>query len=118
MLLRARSLASLATTATGKDDMETPFMERKRPGRYARPGLFICPSFDARLVRRLPLRPLRMESELLHAPIENLGHIERVLGRTGDLMDPAELAGRAAAGADHPQELAVERELVDSSRER
>src|SRR5262245_6303962 len=63
------------------------------------------------LHRRLLL--IRPQHELLHAPVQDLGDIELVLGRTGDLVNPSELLGLLARAAEIAQHLALQAELVD-----
>src|ERR1700731_4701325 len=62
-------------------------------------------------------RLLRMQDQLLPPPIEDFGDVERVLVRTGDGMDPAELLELLAGAAEHAQNLAVEAQLVDAAGE-
>src|ERR1700689_2857052 len=73
-----------------------------------------CPPPAAFSVTRRALL-LRMQDQLLHAPIEDFGDVERVLVRAGDGMDPAELLELLAGAAEHAQNLAVEAELVDAA---
>src|SRR4030088_2984985 len=61
---------------------------------------------------------IRMEQQLLNAPIQDFRHIELVLGRAGDFMDPSELLGLLAPLAEHAEHLAVEAQLVDAARKR
>src|SRR6188508_3331700 len=60
----------------------------------------------------------RVQQELLHAPVQDLGHVELVLRRAGDLVDPAELLQLLPGLAQHAQDLPVERHLIYTSRER
>src|SRR6202035_442083 len=62
-------------------------------------------------------RLLRMQDQLLHAPIQDFGDIEGVLVRAGDGVDPAELLELFAGAAEHAQNLAVQAELVDAAGE-
>ena len=59
-----------------------------------------------------------LQQQLLHAPVQQLGDVQHVLRRAGDLVDPAELLELAARRADHAEHLAVERQLVDAARDR
>src|SRR5262249_45521641 len=67
--------------------------------------------------RLTPSLLLRIEYQLLHPPVEQLGDVEQVLGRAGDLVDPAELLELLARLAEHAEHLALERELVHPSGE-
>ncbi len=58
----------------------------------------------------------RMQDQFLHPPVQQLGGVDHVLRRTRQCMDPAELLELFAGLAEHPQHLAVERELVDPPR--
>src|SRR5882672_7651391 len=58
----------------------------------------------------------RMEQQLLRAPVQELGDVELVLRRAGELVNPAELLERLARAAEPALHLAVERELVDTAR--
>ena len=55
-----------------------------------------------------------MERETLHAPVEQLGHVQLVLGRARDLVDPAELLRLLPRLAEHAEDFSVEREFVDA----
>ena len=55
----------------------------------------------------------RCENQLLHSPIQQLANEELVLRRARDLVNPSELLGLAAGSAEHAQELAVERQLIN-----
>src|SRR5580704_12894937 len=63
------------------------------------------------------LHLLRMQDQLLHAPIENFGDVKRVLVRAGNLVNPPELLELLAGAAEHPEDLAVKRKLVDAAGE-
>src|SRR5438067_13898306 len=77
----------------------------------------IVPGAPACRVRHWPLRALAwMKQQLLHAPVEELGNVEHVLRRAGDLVDPAELLQLLARFAEHAKHLAIERELVNAAR--
>src|ERR1700681_2486188 len=68
--------------------------------------------------RREPLRlSSRTERQLLHPPIQQLGDVDLALTRAGDLVHPPKLLRLLAGFTKHPKNLAVQRELVDSSRE-
>ena len=56
-----------------------------------------------------------MERETLYAPVEKFGHVQLVLGRTRDLVDPAELLRLLPRLAEHAEDFAVEREFVDAA---
>src|SRR5882757_352795 len=58
---------------------------------------------------------LRLQQQLLHPPVQELGDIEHVLGRARHRVDPAELLELLAGLAEHAQNLAVERQLVDAA---
>src|SRR5262249_22570168 len=58
---------------------------------------------------------LRMQNELLHAPVQNLGNVEVVLGWACDLVDPAELLELLARFPEIAEHLAVEAQLVDAA---
>ena len=49
----------------------------------------------------------RMQAELLHPPVQQLGHEQRVLRGAGDLVYPAELPRPLASPAQHAKHLAV-----------
>src|SRR5262245_64263891 len=57
------------------------------------------------------------DEQLLHAPVQDLGDVDFVLGRAGDLVDPAELLELLARLAQPTEHLAVKRELVETARE-
>src|SRR5487761_323360 len=69
------------------------------------------------LVRSLPCSAFGMEGQFLHTPVQDFAHIKRVFRRTGDLVNPAKLSHRAAAAAEHAEDFAIERQLIDSPRE-
>ena len=54
-----------------------------------------------------------MQNELLHAPVQKLCHVQHVLGRARDFVDPAELLQLLSGFAQHPEDFAVEAQLVD-----
>src|ERR1700722_19092117 len=58
----------------------------------------------------------RLQNQLLHAPVQELGDIQHVLRRTRHRVNPAELLQLLAGLAEHAQHLAVEAELVDAAR--
>src|SRR5882762_8464490 len=60
----------------------------------------------------------RLQRQLLHAPVEQLGDIELVLAWTRDLVDPAELLRLVSRLAEPSEHLAVERQFVDAAGER
>src|SRR5262249_19781764 len=60
---------------------------------------------------------LRVQHQLLHAPVEQLRDIEQILRRAGDFVNPSELLKLFARFAEHAEHLAVERQLVDPARE-
>ena len=64
------------------------------------------------------LSRLRLQDQLLHAPVQELADVEHVLRRAGDRVDPAELLQLLAGLAEHAEHLAVERQLVDAARAR
>jgi hypothetical protein len=53
----------------------------------------------------LPKPLLRMQDEFLHAPVEELADVQRVLGGTRDLVDPTELLELLARFASTPSSL-------------
>src|SRR5215467_523530 len=55
-----------------------------------------------------------MEHELLHPPIEQLRDIELILARTRNLVNPPELLHFLPGLAEHAEDFALERELVDA----
>src|SRR2546423_5033338 len=58
----------------------------------------------------------RMQYQLLNSPVQELGDIQHILGRAGDLVDPAELLELLAGFAEHSKNFAVEREFVYAPR--
>src|SRR4030095_9915804 len=72
-----------------------------------------CPS--CLLARSRSFCLLRAERQLLHPPVEELGHVNLVLRRARYFVDPAELLHRVARLAEPAEDLAVERQLVDTS---
>ena len=48
---------------------------------------------------------LRMQRQLLHPPVQQLGHIQLVLRGTGDLVNPSELLHLLSRLAEHAQDL-------------
>src|SRR4051812_32273685 len=58
---------------------------------------------------------LRMQRELLHPPVEDFPHVQLVLGRTGHLVDPAELLRLLPRPAEHPDDRTLERYFVDAA---
>src|SRR5579871_45924 len=66
---------------------------------------------------RPALKPLsRVQQELLHPPVQQLGGVHLVFRGTGQLMNPAKLLELATSAAKPPQHLTVERHLIDASR--
>src|SRR5262245_19706554 len=59
---------------------------------------------------------LRTKQQLLHAPVQNFGDEQHVFGRACNLVNPAELFELLAGAAEHAEHLAVETELVDTTR--
>src|ERR1019366_3702971 len=57
-----------------------------------------------------------MQGQLLQAPVEEFGDIDRVLGRAGDLVNPAEFFRLAASAAKYAQNFSFERHLVNAAR--
>src|SRR5438876_1255677 len=57
-----------------------------------------------------------MQDQLLHAPVEQLGDVEQVLGRAGDFVDPAKLLELFSRLAEYAEHLALKAELVDPPR--
>src|ERR1700704_3670131 len=90
-------------------------LSAKKPGRpralaFAEPAQ--APLFGIRALLRGGT-----QCELLHAPVQQLADIERVLVRASDLVNPAEFALDPAAAANHAQHLSIKRQLVDTARE-
>src|SRR5262245_5853009 len=73
-----------------------------------------CESGSDSPLLRSRLLLLRPQHELLHAPVQDLGDVELVLGRAGDLVNPSELLGLLARAAEIAQHLALQAELVDA----
>src|SRR5262245_46059183 len=74
-------------------------------------------SFCRRLISPLLDRRLllvRAQHQLLHAPVQDLGDVELVLGRAGDLVNPSELLGLLARAAQIAQYLAFQGQFVDA----
>src|SRR5205085_501064 len=67
------------------------------------------------LLRRRASRRRRLQRQLLHAPVQELGHVDLVLAGARDLVNPAELFCLMAGLAEISEHLAVERQLVDAS---
>jgi len=57
---------------------------------------------------------IRMQDQLLDAPIEDFGREDHVFGRACHFVDPAELLELLAGLAKHAEHLAVQRQLVDA----
>src|SRR5579871_3598410 len=58
---------------------------------------------------------LRLEDQLLDAPVQKLGDIERVLRWARHRVYPAELLQLLAGLAEHAEQFAFEAELVDAT---
>src|SRR5438270_671551 len=58
---------------------------------------------------------VRMQLQLLDAPIEDLSHVQLVLRRARDLVDPAELLRLLSRLAEDTEDLPVERHLIYTS---
>src|SRR6185436_8251833 len=106
---------SAATSATGFLSMIC--LSREKARALSRPGLDstqrragLSVVFSALLIGRL-------QHQLLHAPRQQLADIKCILVRTGDFVNPGELAGRTAAIADAADQFAIERQLVDFPRD-
>ena len=56
-----------------------------------------------------------MQLNPLHAPVVHVGDEQLVLGRAREGMNPVELPGATSRLADPPENLAVQRHLVDPS---
>src|SRR5713101_1334294 len=69
-------------------------------------------------VDRSPALFLRVQHQLLHAPVEQLRDVEHVLRRAGDLVDPAELLQLLPGFAAHDYDLSVKGQLEHPARER
>src|SRR5437763_5211948 len=57
----------------------------------------------------------RLENQLLHAPIQELGDVELVFRGAGDFVNPSKLLELLARLAEHSQEFSFERQLIDAS---
>src|ERR1700759_251394 len=68
------------------------------------------------IISRSPLSFAGMQDELLDSPVQDFSDEQRVLRWARHLVDPAELLELFARGAEHAQDLAVERDLVDAAR--
>src|SRR5208337_5417974 len=103
-------------TPTGKRRLSTAHTQsrhqRQRPASLAAVGHGRIDVFDC-LLRCGPRVSdsvrLGVEHQLLRSPVQQLADPEHVLGRAGDLVDPAELLQLLAALAEHTQHSAVER---------
>src|SRR5580704_5756224 len=65
-----------------------------------------------------PSKPSRlawMQQQLLHAPVQELRHVQLVLGRTAQAVYPAELPGYSAGTAEPAENATVECELIDAA---
>src|SRR6478672_82738 len=60
--------------------------------------------------------PLRVERELLHAPVVHVGDVQIVFSRARDGVNPVELLHLMARLAHSPEDLAVQRHLVNTPR--
>src|SRR6266850_3043276 len=69
------------------------------------------------LPRRRALRRARLHGDLLQPPVEELRDVDLVLARARNLVDPPELLRLVARFAEHPHDLAVERQLVHAAWE-
>ena len=56
-----------------------------------------------------------VQHQLLHPPVEQFAHVQHVLARAGQAMDPAELLELLAGAAQCAQHRAVELHLVDAA---
>ena len=66
---------------------------------------------------RAQLRALTwMQRQLLDAPVVHIRDKQRVLGWTRHAVNPAELAGFMPGFAEHPQDLAIQRQFVNAPR--
>src|ERR1700690_4445030 len=57
----------------------------------------------------------RLQDQLLHAPVQQLRHVQHVLRWTRHRVDPAELFWLLAGLAEHAEHLALEVKLVDAA---
>src|ERR1700691_6190859 len=62
-----------------------------------------------------PSRLAWMQQQLLHAPVQQFGHVQLVLGRTAQAVYPAELPRYSASAAEPAENATVERELIDAA---
>src|SRR5438552_18781742 len=60
---------------------------------------------------------LRLEQQLLHAPVRGLGDVDFILRRAGELVAAGKFLEVASRPADHAQHLALERQLEDAAGE-
>ena len=58
----------------------------------------------------------RMQNQLLHAPVVEVGDIQFVLRRTSHGVQPTELPEFPPADAEHAHYLSVERQLIHAAR--
>ena len=65
------------------------------------------------IVRR---QSVLVQEELLYTPVVHVRDDERILIATGDPVNPVELARGATRLTQPPQDLAIQRHLVDSPR--
>src|SRR5438552_6597547 len=58
---------------------------------------------------------LRLEQQLLHAPVRGFGDVDFILRRAGELVTAGKFLEVASRPADHAQHLALERQLEDAA---
>src|SRR5260370_37173589 len=58
----------------------------------------------------------RMQVELLKWPVQELRNVKRIVGRTGNLMHPTELAELFAGFSENAEDVSVQIHFVDSAR--
>src|SRR5258705_8095990 len=89
----------------------------KSTNRVLLPTLLTNPVKGVPNVTMLPAgHRLRMQREFLDSPVQKLRDVNLVLRRTGDLMNPSELLGLLSRLAHHSENLALQRELIQSAR--
>src|SRR5581483_6566520 len=92
------SLATKTCTTTCRRPAGKPRKRRNRAGGILPSGL--------PLRRRYRLL-VRVQRQLVHAPVQNLAGIQRVLRRARQLVNPSELLRHAAGAAEVAEQLAL-----------
>src|SRR6476620_11548109 len=99
-------------------------MDGRDQGVYIRRRRRAMPGHDAKsspAIAGAPVLPrgvqLALDHQLLHAPGQDFGDVDFVLGRAGNLVHPTELFRLFARLAEPAEHFAVEADLVDAARE-